>query len=66
MYTAQNFVTEIDIFSTFLSPNILRIYASIIINKTGNVHINVTLGRARETVVAVEKQLVLHILSVCL
>jgi len=35
-------------------------------NKTGNVHINVTSGRIRVTVVAVEKQYVFHILSVCL
>ena len=35
-------------------------------NKTGNERINITLRRLRATTVAVEKQLVLHILSVCL
>jgi hypothetical protein len=35
-------------------------------NKTGNVRINVALRRVRVTIVAVEKQSVLHILSVCL
>ena len=36
-------------------------------NKTGNVHTyNVTLRRVRTTIVAVEKQYVLHILSVYL
>jgi hypothetical protein len=34
-------------------------------NKKGNVRINVTLRRVRVTIVAVKKQLVLHILSVC-
>jgi hypothetical protein len=37
-----------------------------IINKTGNVPINVTLRRLRVTIVVVEKQQVLRILSVCL
>jgi hypothetical protein len=32
-------------------------------NKTGNVRINVTLRRVRVTIVATEKQKVLHILS---
>jgi len=36
------------------------------INKTGNVRINATLRRVRESIVAVEKQTVLQILSVCL
>ena len=36
------------------------------IHKTDNERINVTLRRLRVTTVAVEKQLVLHILSVCL
>ena len=35
-----------------------------VLNKTGNVRINVTLRRVREITVAVEKQAVLHILSV--
>jgi len=35
-------------------------------HKTDNERINVTLRRLRVTTVAVEKQLVLHILSVCL
>jgi hypothetical protein len=35
-------------------------------NKTACVRINVTLRRVRVTIVAVEKQKVLHILSVCL
>ena len=35
-------------------------------NKKGSVRINVTLRRVRVTIVAVEKQLVLYILSVCL
>ena len=34
------------------------------INKTGNVHINITLRRVHVTTVAVEKQKVLHILNV--
>jgi hypothetical protein len=34
-------------------------------NKTGNERINVTLRCLRATTVAVEKQLILHILSVC-
>ena len=33
--------------------------------KTGNARINVGLRRLRETIVAVEKQYVLHILRVC-
>jgi len=35
-------------------------------NKRDNARINVTLRRVHVTVVAVEKQYVLHILSVCL
>jgi hypothetical protein len=35
-------------------------------NKTGYVRINVALRRVRVTILAVEKQYVLHILSVCL
>jgi len=35
-------------------------------SKTGIVRINVTLMRVRVTIVAVEKQSVLHILNVCL
>lgn len=35
-------------------------------NKTSNARINVALRRLRETIFAVEKQYVLHILSVCL
>jgi hypothetical protein len=35
-------------------------------NKGGNVHVNVTLGRVRLTITAVEEQWALHILSVCL
>ena len=35
-------------------------------NKTGNARITLTLGRVRATIVAVYKQYVLHILSVCL
>jgi hypothetical protein len=35
-------------------------------SKTGNVRINVTLRRVRITIFVVEKQYVLHILSVCL
>jgi len=34
-------------------------------NKTGNVPTNVTLRRVRVTFIAVEKQEILHILSVC-
>jgi hypothetical protein len=37
-----------------------------ITNMRGNVDINVTLRRLRVTTVAVEKQEILHILSVCL
>ena len=36
------------------------------INRTGNVRINVTMRRVRVTIVAVQKQEILHILSVCL
>jgi hypothetical protein len=36
------------------------------INRTDNVRINVTLRRVRVTIAAVQKQEVLHILSVCL
>jgi hypothetical protein len=36
------------------------------VKKTGNVRINVTLRHVRATIIAVEKQLVLPILSVCL
>ena len=34
--------------------------------KTGNVHMNITLSCSRATAVVVEKQEVLHVLSVCL
>jgi len=34
--------------------------------EAGNVRINVTLRRVRVTIVAVEKQYVLHFVSVCL
>jgi len=37
-----------------------------LINKTGNVLINVTLRRVRKAIVAVKEQYVLHIPSVCL
>jgi len=38
---------------------------AIIHNKTGNIHVNITLGRIRETTVPVEKQeVILHIESV--
>jgi hypothetical protein len=33
------------------------------LNKISNISINVTLRRVRETIVAVEKQLVLHVLE---
>jgi hypothetical protein len=35
-------------------------------NKTGNVHINVTFGRVRVTIITVEMQLLLLILNMCL
>ena len=38
----------------------------IIMNKTGNERINVTLRRIHKTIFAVEKQQVLHILNVCM
>jgi len=37
-----------------------------IFNKTRNARINVTMGRVRATIVTVEKQLVLHFMSVYL
>ena len=40
-------------------------YSHIRVNKTRNVHINVELKRVRVTTVAVRKQYLLHILSVC-
>jgi len=44
----------------------LREKCSLSYHKTGNTHINVMLWRVHVTVVAVEKQLVLLILSMCL
>jgi hypothetical protein len=47
-------------------PLVLKNCISVIkTNKTSNVRINVTLRRIRETIVAVEKQYVLHVPSVC-
>ena len=40
-------------------------HSHIPVNKTRNVHINVKLKRVRATTVAVRKQYLLHILSVC-
>jgi hypothetical protein len=48
---------------------VTRYCVSIIVgavNKTRNLRINVTLRRVRVTIVAVQKQEALHILSVCL
>jgi hypothetical protein len=39
---------------------------SYLLNKTGSVRINITLSHVCATVVAVEKQFVLHILIMCL
>jgi PKD repeat protein len=44
----------------------LKEYPTVVYNKAGNVHINVTLGRVRITTFAVEKQYILHIFGVCL
>jgi hypothetical protein len=45
---------------------VLPRYTEEVRKKTGNIDINVTLRRVRLNIVAVEKQYVLHILSVCL
>jgi hypothetical protein len=48
--------------------NDMRWEISLVINKTGNLLnlLNLTLRRTGVTIIAVEKQWVLHILSVCL
>jgi hypothetical protein len=48
------------------TDNLIFTYKKQENNTTGNVSINVTLRRDRATAVAVQKQYVLHILSVCL
>ena len=57
--------------ATALDVLILEAYINCLVycgeeNKASNVRINVTLGRVRVIKVTVEKQYVLHILSVCL
>ena len=50
-----------------MAAPIFTVLMAIIHNKTGNICVNITLERIRETTVPVEKQeVILHIYSVCL
>ena len=51
---------------TSVGVSMVKQGAEMTLNKKGNVGINVVLMRVLATIVEVEKQYVLHILSVCL
>jgi hypothetical protein len=78
-YIIKQRVSRVSVFLRLIVGNVYQIKPNAItyevyytvrqtnaeVKKTGNVRINLTLRRVRITIVAAEKQYILHILSVC-